>query len=83
MRTRLLVFLTSFLLLAGALAGADFAGTWQFSVDLDDDAGHRNPAFVLKQEGGKLTGTYRHTGTLGGAGKMNGKVRFEPEGENG
>jgi hypothetical protein len=116
MRTRLLVYVASFLLLAGALAGADFAGTWQFSVDLDDDAGHGDPVFVLKQEGGKLTGTYNgplgeypvtgtvtgdtatfgfefkrddltlktvYTGTLAAAGKMDGKVRFEPEGPTG
>src|SRR5258708_24787242 len=116
MRTRLLVCLTSFLLLAGALAGADFSGTWQFSVDLDDDAGHGDPVFVLKQDAGKLTGSYKgplgdypvtgtitgdtatfgfefkrddltlkavYTGKLGGDGKMNGTVRFEPEGPTG
>jgi cytolysin (calcineurin-like family phosphatase) len=112
----LLVCLTFFLSVAGALAAADFSGTWQFSVDLDNDAGHGDPAFVLKQDGGKLTGSYNgplgeypvtgtvtgdtatfgfelkrddltlkavYTGTLAGAGKMNGTVRFEPEGPTG
>jgi hypothetical protein len=116
MRTRLLVYLASFLLLAGALAAADFSGTWQFSVDLDSDAGHGEPAFVLKQDGDKLTGSYKgplgehpvtgtvtgdtatfgfefqrddmtlkavYTGKLAGDGKLNGTVRFEPEGPTG
>jgi hypothetical protein len=38
-------------------APADLSGTWSFSVDLDG-GGHGDPTFVLKQEGGKLTGTY-------------------------
>src|SRR5467141_1949945 len=116
MRRRLPIYLTSFLLLAGALAGADFSGSWQFSVDLDNDSGHGDPVFVLKQDAGKLTGSYNgpvgeypvtgtvkgdtatfgfefkrddltlkavYTGNLDGAEKMNGTVRFEPEGPTG
>lgn len=38
-------------------ASADISGTWSFSVDLDT-GGHGEPTFVLKQESGKLSGTY-------------------------
>jgi hypothetical protein len=38
-------------------AGPNLAGTWQFSVDLDEGS-HGDPIFVFKQEGDKLTGTY-------------------------
>jgi hypothetical protein len=41
---------------------ADISGKWAFSVDLED-GGHGEPAFVLKQQGGKLSGTYN--GPLG------------------
>jgi len=36
---------------------ADISGKWVFSVDLED-GGHGDPTFVLKQQGGKLSGTY-------------------------
>jgi hypothetical protein len=39
------------------LQAADISGKWTFSVDLED-GGHGDPTFVLKQESGKLTGTY-------------------------
>jgi hypothetical protein len=38
-------------------------GSWSMSVETD--AGSGNPDFVLKQEGGKITGTY--SGQLGDA----------------
>jgi hypothetical protein len=41
---------------------ADISGKWAFSVDLED-GGHGEPTFVLKQQGGKLSGTYN--GPLG------------------
>ena len=41
---------------------ANISGTWIFSVDLDS-GGHGDPTFVFKQEGEKLTGTYK--GPLG------------------
>jgi hypothetical protein len=41
---------------------ADISGKWLFSVDLED-GGHGDPTFVLKQQSGKLTGTY--SGPLG------------------
>ena len=41
---------------------ANISGTWIFSVDLDG-GGHGDPTFVFKQEGEKLTGTYK--GPLG------------------
>ena len=36
---------------------ADISGKWTFSVDLEG-GGHGDPKFVLKQQSGKLTGTY-------------------------
>jgi hypothetical protein len=51
------------LLAAAALAGADISGTWRFEVQTD--AGTGSPEFVLKQEGEKLSGTYK--GMLGEA----------------
>jgi len=41
---------------------ADISGKWAFSVDLEN-GGHGDPAFVFKQQSGKLTGTYN--GPLG------------------
>jgi hypothetical protein len=41
---------------------ADISGKWTFSVDIED-GGHGDPTFFLKQESGKLTGTYE--GPLG------------------
>src|SRR5215467_5449833 len=38
-------------------ARPNVAGTWQFSVDLDEGS-HGDPIFVFRQEGDKLTGTY-------------------------
>src|SRR5260370_331984 len=38
-------------------APANIAGTWLFSVDLEND-GHGDPTFVFKQDGDKLKGTY-------------------------
>src|SRR5262249_9075036 len=50
-----------FLSLASAL-GADLAGTWLFSVDLDS-GGHGTPTFVFEQKGEILNGSYK--GPLG------------------
>jgi len=51
------------LVFTGHTSGAeDISGTWNFSVDLDG-GGHGDPTFVFKQEGEKLTGTYK--GPLG------------------
>jgi hypothetical protein len=56
-----------------ASGAADISGTWNFSVDLDNGS-HGDPTFVFKQEGEKLTGTYKGplgeykvTGTVTGA----------------
>lgn len=40
---------------------ADVTGTWDLAVEIAGNAG--SPTFVLKQEGGKLTGKY--SGALG------------------
>jgi hypothetical protein len=48
---------------AAAALGADISGTWNFTVETD--AGSGNPVFNVKQEGEKLTGTYK--GLLGEA----------------
>ncbi len=61
-------FATLILLTSSAL-GADLTGTWL--ADVQTDAGNGTPKFVLKQEGGKLTGTY--SGALGEA-KVTGTV---------
>lgn len=57
-------------LLATSLFAADLTGQWDFTVETD--AGSGNPAFVLKQEGEKLSGTY--TGALGSS-EITGSVR--------
>ena len=36
----------------------DVTGTWTFSVDLNNGQ-HGDPVFVLKQTGGRVTGTYQ------------------------
>jgi hypothetical protein len=46
----------------GPSQAADISGKWMFSVDLED-GGQGEPTFVLKQQSGKLTGTY--SGPLG------------------
>jgi hypothetical protein len=51
--------------LAGATSigmAVDISGTWSFSVDLESGQ-HSTPTFIFKQQGGKLTGTYK--GQLG------------------
>ncbi|MDQ6675981.1 MAG: hypothetical protein M3Z09_01650 [Acidobacteriota bacterium] len=50
-------------LMAGFLLGADISGTWNVTVEIQGNTG--TPTFVLKQDGGKLTGTY--SGMLGEA----------------
>lgn len=61
--------------------GADISGAWDFTVNTD--AGTGNPAFVFRQQGDTLTGTYK--GLLGEAkvtGSVTGdKVAFSFEGE--
>ena len=62
---------TVVLLLASFSAtAADISGAWDFSVQTD--AGSGNPAFVFKQDGEKLTGTY--SGALGDA-QLTGTVK--------
>ena len=56
MRTLWLGLTLAMVLLVPSQA-ADISGKWTFSVDLDG-GGHGDPTFVLKQESGKLTGTY-------------------------
>jgi hypothetical protein len=53
-----------------ALSAADISGTWSASVVLD--AGSGTATFVLKQDGGKLSGSY--SGALGEA-KVTGSVK--------
>ena len=72
--------------LAGALAsGSEVTGTWNFAVETD--AGSGNPVFTLKQEGEKLSGTYK--GMLGEAavtGSVKGRevtIEFDHERVNG
>jgi len=56
MRIFLLALTLAMVLLIPSQA-ADISGKWTFSVDLDG-GGHGDPTFALKQESGKLTGTY-------------------------
>jgi hypothetical protein len=69
---RLLLLLT----IATLTFAADLTGNWMF--DVETEMGSGNPSFTFKQEGEKLTGTYR--GQLGEApiaGKVTGdKVEF-------
>jgi hypothetical protein len=71
-----------FLTFAATLAGADISGTWSASVQTDMGSG--TPAFNLKQDGEKLSGTY--AGMLGEApvtGTVKGQevtIEFEVEG---
>ncbi len=51
--------------LAGATSigmAVNISGTWSFSVDLESGQ-HSAPTFIFKQQGAKLTGTYK--GQLG------------------
>ncbi len=59
-----------FLVFAAALAAADISGAW--SATVQSEMGTGTPAFVLKQNGEKLTGTY--TGALG-EGPVTGTVK--------
>jgi len=73
---RAIVLLGMLLGAAGTLPAADISGTWIFDVQLD--AGSGSPTFEFKQDGEKLTGTYR--GQLGEApleGTLKGdRIRF-------
>lgn len=55
--------LATVVVLSLAAYAVDVTGTWNAKVDLGGQGG--SPAFVLKQDGEKLTGTY--TGALGDA----------------
>jgi hypothetical protein len=72
---RLLVFFT----LAALALAADITGNW--TLDVETEMGSGSPTFTFKQDGEKLTGTYR--GQLGEApltGKVTGdKVEFSFE----
>jgi hypothetical protein len=58
-------------LLTAALAwAADISGSWKFTVETD--AGSGNPSFTFKQDGEKLTGTYKG---LFGEAKVAGTVK--------
>ena len=62
--TRLVIRVFVVLLLAAvSLSAADVSGTWKVDVVLD--AGSGTATFVFKQDGEKLTGTYK--GVLGEA----------------
>ena len=50
-------------LMIPASAAADISGTWDFAVDTSSGSG--NPTFTFRQDGEKLTGTYK--GVLGEA----------------
>ena len=74
MKRLLLLFITAALAFA-----ADLTGTWEFNVETDMGSG--TPIMTFKQDGNKLTGTYK--GQLGEAplqGTVNGdKVEFSFE----
>jgi hypothetical protein len=74
MKRLLLLFITAVLAFA-----ADLTGTWEFNVETDMGSG--TPTMIFKQDGNKLTGTYK--GQLGEAplqGTVNGdKVEFSFE----
>src|ERR1700731_729400 len=67
---RVLSIFAGLMLVAFALSAADISGTWNADVVLD--AGSGSATFVLKQDGGKLSGSY--SGTLGEA-KVTGSVK--------
>ena len=58
------------LLFSMPIAAADVTGTW--AAEVQTDAGSGTPTFEFKQDGDKLTGTYR--GQFGEA-KLNGSVK--------
>jgi hypothetical protein len=60
------------ILLALPAIAADFSGSWQFSVDLENGS-HGDPMFVLKQAGDKVTGSYN--GPLGNDLRVTGTVK--------
>ena len=60
---RLFTLIVTLLALAGMALCADVSGTWNFDVQLD--AGSGTPTFTFKQDGEKITGTYK--GQLGEA----------------
>jgi hypothetical protein len=75
---RYLLFVLFFGLISSPLVGAtsigmaaNISGTWSFSVDLESGQ-HSTPTFIFKQQGGKLTGTYK--GQLG-ENKVTGSVK--------
>src|ERR1035441_1118520 len=71
MKRLLLLFITAALAFA-----ADLTGTWEFNVETD--MGFGTPIMTFKQDGNKLTGTYK--GQLGEAplqGTVNGEKRSE------
>jgi opacity protein-like surface antigen len=63
MSIRKLVVAASLSLMATIASAADVTGTWVMTVDTGQGTG--NPTFVLKQEGEKVTGSYK--GQLGEA----------------
>jgi hypothetical protein len=74
MRTRKLLSILGTLFLTAALyAAANVTGTWNATVDLGGGQGG-TPTFALKQDGEKLTGTYK--GALGDA-QIAGSVKGE------
>ncbi len=52
---RMMMFLFALLTLAATAAAADATGKWKGNLETDD--GSRELTFILKAEGGKLTGT--------------------------
>lgn len=64
--------LVVFLLSAVMALAADISGKWTFNVTTD--AGNGTPTFEFKQDGEKLTGTYK--GAFG-EGKVEGTVKGE------
>lgn len=74
---RILLLIGALALCAAPGAAADVSGEWQVTVDIAGNTG--TPTIVLRQEGSKLTGTYK--GMLGESplkGTVEGdKVRWE------
>lgn len=52
---------TAFLLALGSAGAADVTGKWSLSID--SGAAHSNTELDLKQEGSKLSGTYKGSGS--------------------